>query len=423
MPQDEPRWKTPGDLRKAVTDAVTSGRLAAKSAFRLFFAIEKGHDKGYVWWKRTSWADHWHVHKTTITLDYARWTGLGFVKLRANPFKASAKLLIFPWSKVWADAVWEDPEKVASMLPDLRVAFPQKSRKGRMHATQKGCTDASFSTAPPLSENLKSEKQAAGCVQSKFSDPEDPRNPATDSGSEGSSPPRGNEHRDNDTPQGFPEMLALLARYPLRAQPVQVQALVDAGLGAGFSVDGVLAFVEDKLKEKIQQNDPVYSVKFLINAIQDPVDQNRFVGRGRRCSQYFQQQRTNASPFTVEELRDHLSEGAERLRAAPGFDNIASEVTLIARNAETHFRDLQALDECLVRCEDDVVTRARSLQTEEDVIEMRREIDAALKPYRGKLTPEQLTSLEHQYFGRRMFERFNLSRLSLFYLASSRAAA
>jgi hypothetical protein len=219
-------------------------------------------------------------------------------------------------------------------------------------------------------------------------------------------------------------MLSLLAKFHLKPQPAQARALIEAGVAEGFSLEGVFAFVVDKLQQKQKQNDPVYSIQLLITAIQDPLDRHRWAARGHRSRTYFNQQPTDASPFTVEELKDHLSEGAKRLRAAPGFDDIASEVTLLARNAETHFRDLEALDECLVSCEDNIVARARSLQTDVDVMEMRREIDAALKPYRAKMTPEQLTSLEHQYFGRRMFEHHNLSRLSLFYLRhSSRAAA
>jgi hypothetical protein len=377
-------------------------------------------------------AKHWQVHPNTITRDYEQWIELGFAKLRPNPFKASAKIVIFAWSKVWDDTVWTDPKEVASMLPDLREAFGQKSRGGRMHATQKDRTDATCSMAAPLYEKSESEmvkeKLAAAGTESKFSDAQIPRKPASDSPSNGAIPPGPSpgsaHHRDKDTVDGLQEMMALLAGYQLRAQPKQVQVLIAAGLGEGFSLDGVFAFVEDKLQQKKKQNDPVYSVQLLIAAIRDPLDQHRWTARGHRCRTYFTQQPTDTSPFTVEELRDHLSEGAERLRAALGFDEIAYEVGLLASNSEMHFRDLEALEMCLVRCEDNIVVRARSLQTEVDVMEMRKEIDAALKPYQGKMTLEQLTSLEHQYFGRRMFERHSLSRLSLFYLRPpSRAAA
>jgi hypothetical protein len=170
---------SPGTLVDAVLKSEADGNITLESGIRLIFMVRRAGEKGYTWWKRTNLAEHWHVHKTTITLDYARWTALGFVKLRANPFKASAKILIFPWSKVWDDVVWEDPEKVASMLPDLREAFGQKNRGGRMYATQKGGTDATSSMAAPLYENLESEgvKEAAARTQVEHSDGKAPRKP------------------------------------------------------------------------------------------------------------------------------------------------------------------------------------------------------------------------------------------------------
>ncbi len=47
---------------------------------------------------------------------------------------------------------------------------------------------------------------------------------------------------------------------------------------------------------------------------------------------------------------------------------------------------------------------------------MRRDLDRQLAPYRRKMTAEQLGRLERQYTQKRLFERFSLPRLSLFYL-------
>src|SRR5437868_1062698 len=120
MARNEPRCESSGSLLDAVLVAAARGTITQESALRLIFLIRKAGEKGYAWWKRTKLAEHWRVHKTTITRDYEQWAKLGFVKLRPNPFKASAKLVTFPWSNVWDDLVWSDLDKVASMLPDLR---------------------------------------------------------------------------------------------------------------------------------------------------------------------------------------------------------------------------------------------------------------------------------------------------------------
>jgi hypothetical protein len=46
----------------------------------------------------------------------------------------------------------------------------------------------------------------------------------------------------------------------------------------------------------------------------------------------------------------------------------------------------------------------------------RQELEAELRPYRGKMSAPQLAMLEKQYLERRLLERQNLPRLSLFYM-------
>ena len=43
-------------------------------------------------------------------------------------------------------------------------------------------------------------------------------------------------------------------------------------------------------------------------------------------------------------------------------------------------------------------------------------MDHQLAPYRRKMSSAQLAQLERQYMQKRLWERYNLPRLSLFYL-------
>src|SRR2546426_1047255 len=54
--------------------------------------------------------------------------------------------------------------------------------------------------------------------------------------------------------------------------------------------------------------------------------------------------------------------------------------------------------------------------SEDALLAIRREMDRALQPYRRKMTAEQLRQLERQYTQKRLFEHYELPRLSLFYL-------
>ena len=52
--------------------------------------------------------------------------------------------------------------------------------------------------------------------------------------------------------------------------------------------------------------------------------------------------------------------------------------------------------------EDKVAAIVRSAATEEDLFCLRRELDATLRPYRGRMTADQIALLERQYLDRLM---------------------
>jgi hypothetical protein len=58
----------------------------------------------------------------------------------------------------------------------------------------------------------------------------------------------------------------------------------------------------------------------------------------------------------------------------------------------------------------------RTQQSEEDMLAARRALDLELRPYRGKMSADQLARLERQYLDRRLLESLGLPRLSLFYM-------
>jgi hypothetical protein len=121
-----------------------------------------------------------------------------------------------------------------------------------------------------------------------------------------------------------------------------------------------------------------------------------------------------APPFTVQELRAYLETNAAAL--APAYEQVAASLRKLAAEAELHYADLEALEQHLTVLEERMVAAARSFQTEEQALESRRELDRQLRPYRGKMTAEQLSMLEKQYLERHLLENSNLPRLSLFYM-------
>ncbi|SPE24035.1 conserved hypothetical protein [Candidatus Sulfopaludibacter sp. SbA3] len=121
-----------------------------------------------------------------------------------------------------------------------------------------------------------------------------------------------------------------------------------------------------------------------------------------------------APPFGLEELRAYLENNAAALPAE--YAETAVSLRKLAAAAEEHYGDLEALEQRLTVLEERMIAVARSRQTEEEMLAARQQLDRQLRPYRGKMTADQLTMLEKQYLERHLLEKSGLPRLSLFYM-------
>lgn len=120
-----------------------------------------------------------------------------------------------------------------------------------------------------------------------------------------------------------------------------------------------------------------------------------------------------AAPFPIEDVRAFLAKNIESLRKAGQEETAAS---LEALDLDTLFADLEQLEQRLTAIEEKMIARLRASASEEQLFETRRELDRELKPYRSKMTADQLAMLEKKFLERRLLESAVLPRLSLFYL-------
>lgn len=120
-----------------------------------------------------------------------------------------------------------------------------------------------------------------------------------------------------------------------------------------------------------------------------------------------------SAPFSVEDVKAFVSRNAETLRKAGHQDLAAS---LDALDLDALYGDLEQLEQRLTAIEEKMIALLRAAASEEALFEARRELDSDLKPYRGKMTADQLAMLEKQFLERKLLAAAALPRLSLFYL-------
>jgi hypothetical protein len=100
---------------------------------------------------------------------------------------------------------------------------------------------------------------------------------------------------------------------------------------------------------------------------------------------------------------------------------LADEVGRIDEGVATSIRgldstDLRATEQVLSALEEKLIAKLKFTADDETMIQLKGEIDEELRPYRSTMTAVQLTMLEQQMWRRKLLERFDVPRLSLFYL-------
>ncbi len=120
-----------------------------------------------------------------------------------------------------------------------------------------------------------------------------------------------------------------------------------------------------------------------------------------------------SAPFPLDDVKAFLARNAEALRKA-GQEETAT--SLEALDIEALYTDLEQLEQRLTAIEEKLIARLRANATEDQLFEFRRALDRELKPYRSKMTADQLAMLEKKFLERQLLESAGLPRLSLFYL-------
>jgi hypothetical protein len=189
-------------------------------------------------------------------------------------------------------------------------------------------------------------------------------------------------------------------------------ALIETWKEAGIPLEAAMRGIDtafEKFRARKVKYREVNSLAFCTQAVYEEAQAMSAAGAGREKAQ-------QKPPFELADLERFLNTNAAELRKLSGFEEIASALEKIAAEAGTHYTGLEQLEQRLTVLEDKMAAIARATQSEEDLLQARRELESTLRPYRSKMTADQLAMLERQYLERRLLDNAGLPRLSLFYL-------
>lgn len=136
----------------------------------------------------------------------------------------------------------------------------------------------------------------------------------------------------------------------------------------------------------------------------------------------------SAQGFEPEVVAPFLRRNADLLEAAKLPQVAGISARSVALDAATTLRDLAAgiemkpaarledLERRLTVLEEKLFAVLLASTPDEEIVMVRAEADRDLAPYRRKMSGAQIDQLQKQYMHKRLLEKYNLPRLSLFYM-------
>jgi hypothetical protein len=209
-------------------------------------------------------------------------------------------------------------------------------------------------------------------------------------------------------------------------------AIVETWQKAGIPLSAVLkgidrAFESYARSRRAAGGRQLKTLSYCVDAVLEAADEEKETAAG--TGPVATAARKEEETFSREALRMFFNRNVERFSAAAAAVR-AGQMELASRMEETRARlaefsllvespgalDLEDLERRLTVSEEKLTAALTAGAPEEFLLELRRDMDHQLAPYRRKMSSAQLAQLERQYMQKRLWERYNLPRLSLFYL-------
>ncbi len=212
-----------------------------------------------------------------------------------------------------------------------------------------------------------------------------------------------------------------------------VWAQIEIWKNAGIPLEAVLRGIDnafDKYEQrKSKRHEKINSILWCAQAVLSAAEDMKEAAVGVASDQPASGKSPAGQGFEPEAIAAFLRRNADLLEAAklprdPGISVLAiakdSAATLrkLALEAESRKPSsrLEDLERHLTVLDERLFAALLAATPDEEIVTVRAQADRELAPYRRKMAAAQIEQLQKQYVHKRLLEKYNLPRLSLFYM-------
>ncbi len=203
-------------------------------------------------------------------------------------------------------------------------------------------------------------------------------------------------------------------------------AVIETWQKAGLPLEVVLKGIDHAFEhyDAKKRGRPVKSLAYCVDAVADAADTAREAAAGGHDTS----EAPHAPALEPGAVAHFFRANAAELRSVAGapdakawFKETLAEIAgalegLADQPSTQESATLEDLERHMTVFEEKLQAALTQSAPAETLVELRREVDRSLSPYRRKMKTEQLAMIEKQFLQKKLFEHFRLPRLSLFYL-------
>ena len=200
-------------------------------------------------------------------------------------------------------------------------------------------------------------------------------------------------------------------------------ALIETWREAGIPLVAVLKGIDEafdkfdarKNKTRVRRvNGLAYCAQAVISAVEEMKEAavGAAAARPNSAEQGFEQER----------IAGHLKASAQQLNASAQSSSLAEiseRLQTLAQEARNAPPNIEQLEQSLTVLEEKLFAIILSTTPEAVLLALRQQAAAELAPYRSRMPAMQIRQVEQQFLHKRLLEKFNLPRLSLFYMSQA----
>ena len=204
-------------------------------------------------------------------------------------------------------------------------------------------------------------------------------------------------------------------------------ALIETWKDAGIPLEAALRGIDsafDRYDERPTRSKKVNSLAYCAQEVLTAAEEMKEAAVGTNRSEDAVSRTTGFEPAIVAAfLRRNaalldVAKLPERSGISPNAVARETAQTLqqLATQLETTRTRMEDLERHLTMLEEKLFSILLAAASDEEVLSVRAQADRELAPYRSKMPAAQIDQLQKQYTYKRLLERYNLPRLSLFYI-------